>query len=115
MNDPRTVIRDKVAKAIHRTDIAPFADADLYRRQAEAAIAAHLEALEQAARIETVEQLTEAPPGTVIHIGDGPGGIYEKDRAGSWGYDAWGDEETAIMIDAEGDVVRVLYRPEEAP
>ena len=59
MTDPRTVIRDRVAAAIHRTDIAPFADADLYRRQADAAISAHLEALEQAARIDTPDELAE--------------------------------------------------------
>lgn len=38
-------------------------------------------------RVETVEQLDALPIGTVIKIGAGPGGIYERDSGGSWGYD----------------------------
>ena len=56
--DPRTVIRDKVATAIERARGRSHPGLRYSQHLADAAISAHLEALEQAARIDTVEQAT---------------------------------------------------------
>lgn len=40
-------------------------------------------------RIETTEQLDALAVESVVKVGDGPGGIYEKDRDGGWASDDW--------------------------
>lgn len=75
--DPRTVIRDKVAEAIrHMLAIhpwgrdLPYPFSEYVERLkleiADAAIAAHLEALDEANTIRTVEQLDALQPSSVI-------------------------------------------------
>lgn len=63
-------------------------------------------------RIETVEQLDALPVGAIIKVGPWLGGIYEKDRDNSWGYD--GGEDGALLISDVGgrEAITVLYTPE---
>ena len=64
--DPRTVIRDKVATAIERARGRSHPGLRYSQHLADAAISAHLEAQEQAARIDTVEELDACPVATVV-------------------------------------------------
>ena len=66
---------------------------------------------EQARTVRTVEELEALPVGAVVHISDGPGGIYEKDSRGDWGM---GDDTDYLLREAEcaGTTVRVIYHPD---
>ena len=117
MTDPRTVIRDKVAMAMFdsRSDSEKWPDLstprkNAYRNMADAAISAHLEALEQAARIESVEQLDALPVGAIVRSG----GIayYRHDRIDWY---ASNDEPYGIPSHHLDLPASVLYRPKETP
>jgi len=110
VTDPRTVIRDRVAKAIERARGRSHPGLRYSQHLADAAISAHLEALEQAARIETVEQLDALPVGAIVRSG----GIayYRHDRIDWY---ASNDEPYGIPSHHLDLPASVLYRPKETP
>lgn len=117
--DPRTVIRDKVAMALCDADeivgSQPWAECselvrDTYRLQAGIAISAHLEALEQAARIDTVEELDACPVATVVL--DNAQRLFECRRDTGYWYTP--SDYCQFVSDELHLPCRVLYRPEES-
>lgn len=116
--DPRTVIRDRVAEAVLKCSESwghPdfWTDAEAThetRRIADAAISAHLEALEQAARIDTVEELDACPVATVVL--DNAQRLFECRRDTGYWYTP--SDYYQFVSDELHLPCRVLYRPEES-
>lgn len=85
---------------------------DSFREHAE-----HIaQAWREACTITTVEHLDALPVAAVIKLGDLPGGLYEKDRKGSWGFGCWGDEYQQIIISAELEAltIHLVWHPDWA-
>lgn len=110
MTDPRTVIREKVAEALQREDHTAMVPRAQIERMADAAIAAHLEALDEAARIETVADLDALPVATVVI--DAAHRLFECRRDTGYWYTPC--DYYQFISDELHLPARVLYRPEEA-
>lgn len=108
--DPRTVIRDKVATAIERARGRSHPGLRYSQHLADAAISAHLEALEQAARIDTVEELDACPVATVVL--DNAQRLFECRRDTGYWYTP--SDYCQFVSDELHLPCRVLYRPEES-